>query len=132
MFFIKIIVAVLRRYKLLFLPCVIFRSLNCQYRLHLHLPSRTVFCSMPIQLPTQFKQPNDDWVISYRIIRIVVGWLGIGLPVICVLGTWLLGHCAYNYQRASLYFSSAFPHRAGIVLAMAVHQKPMAIAHAPK
>jgi hypothetical protein len=53
---------------------------------------------MAIKLPAKLKQPNDEWVISYRIIRIVVGWLGIALPFICVLGAWLVGHCAFCYQ----------------------------------
>jgi hypothetical protein len=64
------------------------------------------FTSTMLKLPPKLKQPNDDWVISYRLIRIAVGWLGIALPVICVFGAWILGHCgAYQYSISEYYYT---------------------------
>ncbi len=44
--------------------------------------------------------PNRDMVISFLTIRKAIGWLGIALPVVVYLGTWLFG--GYSLLKPSI------------------------------
>jgi len=48
--------------------------------------------------------PNRDMIISFCTIRRAVGWLGIALPVVCYLGTLLLGNCDVLKASISDYY----------------------------
>lgn len=57
-------------------------------------------------LLAKLKEPNEDWVISYKKIRIAVGWLGIAVPVLCFFGTRILGNCSdYQYSISDYYYT---------------------------